>query len=749
MRVVAGCLFFVLAQLSITLSAGAQGVEAVVPRRILALYDGAVEPTPTDTQVHALAESILDHLGYVVEYHDLATGLPQPDRLEGTAAILTMLTYDVRDSSRYLAWLGRQARTVPRILVLGQFGGPLTEANRRSLAPVLDGLGLRLTSDYVGADAPSRIVTLDRRLVGFESEVNPIAPGHPLVTRRRGGGAEVALEYETELLGRRVRSTVLATGPRGAYAASGVLASVDPVLRETRWIVDPFEFVHRALGVPRFPIPDVTTVSGRRIYVAQMAGDGWNDGSAIGADEAGRPIAAEVATRELVAAFPDLPITVGVTLGDLEDGLGGGKRARDAARALFALPQVEVASATATRPLRWSFFDHYDRAEELRLVAAADGASRGVFGRIGAAVTGSGSRNRLVADGRDLPRAYLQTAFDLDSEIAGALRETATLAPPGKAPALYLWSGDALPGEAAIRATREAGIGNLSGGEMRFDPSRSSVADVAPLARKVGAERQVYALAGSENSYTKSWTDQFGAYRRLADFFRRTEEPRRLKGVGLGFHAYSASRAASLGAVKELLSWAETAPLAPIRSSLYAAMVEGFFTTRIVALDVATWRIEHRGALRTLRFDALPDQTVDLPRSHGVLGSNRVGDRLYVSLDPDVPVATLALRDRSMPQEPADLANAALTESRWQISRLVRGRDRLAFTAEGFGQGDFLWAGMPAGAWHVTARRDGRVVAQAEMLADADGVASVSLSADARSPLEIAITRRDATEAVQ
>ena len=42
-----------------------------------------------------------------------------------------------------------------------------------------------------------------------------------------------------------------------------------------RWVINPIEFLRRALKLPDMPVPDVTTESGRRLLMVHMDGDGF------------------------------------------------------------------------------------------------------------------------------------------------------------------------------------------------------------------------------------------------------------------------------------------------------------------------------------------------------------------------------------------------------------------------------------------------------------------------------------------
>ena len=137
-------------------------------------------------------------------------------------------------------------------------------------------------------------------------------------------------------------------------------------------------------------------------------------------------LVSEVVLDDLVKAYPDLPVAVGLIAGDVDLGVAGKPKSARVAREYFRLPQVEVASHSYTHPYDWGAFASPERTLEAAQTA---------------------STNPL--------REYAQRDFDLNREVGGALDFSAALAPADKRPALYLWSGNTRPFAAAIRATRD------------------------------------------------------------------------------------------------------------------------------------------------------------------------------------------------------------------------------------------------------------------------------------------------------
>ncbi len=307
----------------------------------------------------------------------------------------------------------------------------------------------------------------------------------------------------------------------------------DDAADRARWILNPFAFLKQAMGDERFPIPDVTTLDGRRMYFSHIDGDGWNNISEIEGYRETQTAVADVIRQEVIEPYPDLPVSAGLIAGDSIPELGGTLQAGESAARLYALPQVEVATHTYTHPFVWGFYEHYDRAKELELVDTAARPSptimdrvRGFLYRIAGKSQSVDSRARYIAGSADLPREYLKEPFDVNLETKGALKVSESFAPKGKKAAIVLWSGDTEPFEAAIRATREAGVRNMNGGDTRLDAEYPSVFYVPPIARPANSERQIYAGNSNENTYTNNWHGPYFGQLLLEQTLANTDAPR-------------------------------------------------------------------------------------------------------------------------------------------------------------------------------------------------------------------------------
>ena len=720
-----------------------------VNREILGLYDGASEPLPEQTRLHRMLEMPLNHLGYKLTLHDIARGLPDPTEARRYRAVATWFSGRVSGAEAYLPWAAKVARAGVRFIVVesvGALGG------KGELAPInafLGELGLAYAAYFVGEGGETRIKTLDPGMIGFEQKPGSEPLAHQvIVVKSPRWSVHLSVTDPAHRWVKAPASALVVTGPKGGLIASGFAVRYDAATGRVRWLVDPFAFLAAALGAGRMPIPDTTTVSGRRLYFSHIDGDGWSNPSEVEPYARRRAPAAEVVLDRLIRPYPDLPVSMGLIAGDVDPAYGGVAATAGIARAMFALPQVEVASHTHTHPYHWRFYERYQRDREISDVAAFlgkrpgyDELSLGALVRQWRASIGMAAAEAASAPTAEpsLPRARPHLPFDLEQEVGGALEAATQYAPAGKTARLYLWSGDTRPFEAAIRATRLAGVRNLNGGDSRLDSAYPSIAYVPPLARTIGAERQIYAVNSNENTYTNGWTGPFDAFKMLSETLDNTELPRRLKGFNLYYHSYSAAKPEALAAVVSHLERARTTPVAPITASHYAAIAEGFFSTEITALGHGRWRIGRRGALNTIRLERSDDLEIDYALSSGVIGHSHHAGALYATLDPAVPDAVVAVTPAGPSRRNGSLARAYLAESRWVLSAVSRASCALAATAQGYGAGEMRWAGLPVGTYVVTAARDGGVLASEPIATDAQGRLAFRIDTSAIEPLQLRI----------
>ena len=707
-----------------------------VVREVLALYDSTQEAAPDRTRIHRYLELPLNHLGLTVTYWDLAAGLPDAELVKRQRGIITWFGERLADPGAYLDWAARTAAQGTRFVVLEFVGSTLKPDELPKVNAFMNRLGLEVMPRWVGTAEAGSIVTRDAGMTDFEAKLEAELPGYMVMEPRStgpGGGSfrsHVVLESKASRVAPQVRSSVIVTGPAGGFAAFGYVRRVDPRTGRLSWLINPFLFLTAALALEQAPIPDTTTVAGRRMYFAQVDGEGWHSPAAVGATTA-----ADVVRKQLIAPYPDLPVSVGLIAADADPAFGAGEATVESARRMFALPQVEAASHTYTLPLRWTDLESYDRERELarifvrRASMLRSGEQSGsVLARFAARDYAMQSERAFQAAGNDMPRALMQRPFNLDMEVAGALSAVRALVPADKpTPQLYLWSGDNRPFEAAIRATRAAGARNLNGGDPRFDTEFPSIMYLAPTGRPVGRERQFYAVNSNDISDTNGGRGPFDGQARLSATWDNTETPQRLKPMHLAYHMYAATRPDSLGVVRQLLEKVRASRVAPVSAAHYAAIADAFYEVEISRMAPMKWRVANRGALQTVRFDDAANLYVDMRQAQGVLGFTHHGKSLYVALDDAVPEAVVALT--SARPEPRRQERPYLVDSRWQVSRLKVAACGFEAEVRGYGAGEMTWAGVRPGGYTVSlASERSEVEIATEAMVDQGGEFKVTLN---------------------
>jgi hypothetical protein len=301
-----------------------------------------------------------------------------------------------------------------------------------------------------------------------------------------------------------------------------------------------------------------------------------------------------------------------------------------------------------------------------------------------------------------------------------------------------MWSGTKRPFEAAVAAVRETGALEINGGGGRLDNDYPSLMYLAPLARPVGNQQQIYAVNASDLAYTAGWRSPPDQFAKLAETWRNSDAPRRLKPISLNYHMYSGARADAIAELRKLNELVGAEPVVPVPTSQYAAIAEGFMGTKIFQLGPNRWRISNRGALSTVRFDDAEKLHVDQRSSDGVLGYRHYGKALYVALDPARQDAIVAVTPATPDEQRAE--RPFLVESRWQISDLKTGSCGLEANARGLGQGEMTWAGLRPGRYEVATSREGEDAAVHTLEVGQGKTMKLSLEAGAGSGLTLKIS---------
>ncbi|MFO1523841.1 MAG: hypothetical protein U1G05_17800 [Kiritimatiellia bacterium] len=665
----------------------------------------------------------LNHLGLVLDYHNVRDGLPAPESLAGVRGVL--IWFDQGRCSAgpeaLLAWCEGVAATGRKLVVIGDL--PLETAlgcapvGKDRLVRFWSALGLRWADNSVDITYDVEVLHKSPALVEFERPLPPDLPPFA-ITRAIGDGAVSHLRVRKKG-DPATESDLVVTSPAGGYIAANYLGYQDQDGTFLQLYVNPFEFFRAAFGTDDLPKPDVTTLSGGRIYYSHIDGDGWRSESAVPGYKERNASSAEVIYREAILPYPDLPVTVGPIVGDIDPAWYGNRAEMRLARDLFALPHVEPGTHTYTHPLNWAAFSGQDippepapERDENEGRPIPDDEMVSVFGsggRVAVQASGAPGAPDKSAGPYERPSTYARGPFRMEREVGESIAFINNLCPPGKQVRLLQWSGNCCPFEAALRQVKLAGVRNINGGDSRFDAEFPSCLWVAPVGRQIGGLRQIFASNSNELTYTDLWTARFFAFRNLAETVRNTDSPRRLSAFNLYYHMYSGERVASLAALKSNLDFARGLKLTPIAASHYAGIADGFFSAQLVPDGPGSWWIEGRDLLQTVRFDDADHKAPRMDQCKGVLGFTRHQGSLYVALDPAVERPRVEIQELAGSGSNMDATRPELEYSRWPVEGLdVKGR-AWSFDAAGYGGGEMVWRVPEDGPFRVVLSQAGRM----------------------------------------
>jgi len=717
-----------------------------VKRVVVGLFNGADEGTLRRSRLHRLAEMPLNHLGIVLVSHDVRNGLPGDETMRDALGIVTWFSFNAfADSRAYLAWLDAQMERGKKLVILDHTGVDPSQldgiAARSAFDRVMGRLGLRWEREWVSLTYTSRLVDPDPAMVDFERSIPPIlAPYHRLSLLPGRARSHLAVRR----VGRNETDQLVVTGPNGGYAGEDYAGAL-PV-DEWRWYINPFEFFRIAFDTDRIPKLDTTTLAGRQIYYSHIDGDGWHNVSGAEAYRGKQATSAQVHYEQILQKYTDLPVTVGPITGDLDVTWYGDEAARRLARRIFELPHVEVGSHTHSHPFAWGFFRNPDpRREEpfLKFYPPRPGhTQRDSVWKPEAPKDGSAlpPADDDMSKQYQRPRSYAVRPFDLNLEIAGSVRALQALMPPGKKVAVMQWSGDTSPFERVLELTAAAGLRNINGGDPRMDGVYRSYSQLSPIGIRVGRFWQVYSSGSNENIYTDNWRARFYAYRNLVETLANASTPIRVKPINVYYHLYIVEREDSLNSLRFVLDYVRRQDIAPVATSHYAAIAEGFYSGTIAALGGERWRIENRGALQTVRFDRASLKSVDFERSEGVVGQRHHQGSLYVALDADVARVVVALKDDARPDRDPEAPVPYLISARWPVKGLDRNQAGFAFHAQGFGKGEFAWK-VPAGGRFAVEVDDGARKHRFTAVSDPEGRLEFTVPGEGVHGVDIAVRR--------
>jgi hypothetical protein len=678
----------------------------LLKRRVLAFYQRDKQELPEKNAIKEVVETVLNHLGLVVEYRAIEDPLPSNSEMEEYRGIVTWFhSSSIPRAQAYADWLKAQLESGRLAVVLGDYGAFYDSSFQTQVnpGPTIAALGLQYQAaplnpadmrgshrDMSAAPVRPSIEYLDEQVCKGEHPINLED-----ADLRRGGWPVFESKDQANRVYLRVKdqrglSDVVVVTRRGGIAVGEFLMFTPPgrpIRKESaqsteentglnvtgpaaeegelpQWRIDPFRFFAESFQVDaNFPSADVTTLNGSRIFFSHIDGD-----ASAGISQIDRSsLNSEMMLREVLSQS-HFPVTVSFVTSNLyRKATQTYKREIDAARAILQLPWVEPATHTDSHPFNWRDGD-LTRVEE-------EGVTR-----------------------------LRKQPPNLDKEIVHSVDFTdQVLLTPGKTTKTLLWSGLCNPPEKALELCDGKGVVNMNGGDPIYDSANPFLSGVACLYQKVGDRYQFHTCAAGDFYYTSSWTRDFDGMKRLAEYFRYTEEPRRLRAMNLYYHFYLAEKSLGIDGLRQALDYVTKSDPAPLFVSDYVRIVQDMITMKL-GLDGqgGVW-VHNSGFCRTLRWDH-NSKVPDLIRSKGVLGYSRHADSLYVHLD-ESKEHLVVLADKA---GSAYLERASHYVEGLSVKQLASGR--FSMRMKGTGPAHFRFVGMPVGTYKVALEGQVRTV---------------------------------------
>lgn len=538
-----------------------------VSRRVLVLHSGPAAETYSAQVLHGC----LEWLGYEVVYRDAGqpeAGAGMPGHHGFSAVILDQTLALSAERQHALAELVTAVaqRKVP-LLITGLPWQQPQDWNRVSQSLGLAGSGRELPSPL----SKTRFEQLRNDWLMNPGAVAPRTSGLRDLRVTAVEGVESLLSLKSE----GAEYTQVALTPWGGLW-------LDPLALEAGPQIHPLPFLEKMLSKGALaPVMDTTSLDGRRLLVTHVDSEGFAETS----DLPGMPLAAEAMLEKVVSRYA-LPMTVAVSEADVRGWTPGtdprqALRFQEAARRLFALPNVEPASATLSRPQGWK----------------------------GAEAT-AGSLNASAQN----------PASTLEREVGGSLAflHRQLLGRGGRMHVLS-WPRESLPSAEAVAFTRRVGVESLMQQNRFLMAGRTQALPV----RGWGAGDQFSTVLQELRAGQELDAETF-----IADA-RRAGEQRWLAPVQVNLRFADAASASRLSQVEKILDWCASQPFQALTVGEYARLMRDAAHTRIFQTSADRWVVVNEGLARTLRLPAAAG-VPDLARCTGVSGFTRQGDQLYI-----------------------------------------------------------------------------------------------------------------------
>ncbi len=615
---------------AVHLTQAVEGNTSIVPRKVAVLYDLEELWTLNETRAVRFLAMPLENMGYNPVYYDVSKSLPVNLLSSEYAGVVMWLSSNSADQKQDIrTWLLDQIHNGIHVAIIDSLGFSFDASSLRAF-------GLKVSNQK----KPSKLTIVHQsKEMGFETLVLPSKNDF------------IPIKAENSNIWLRLKSDqgesedAAAITPWGGYVLWPYALRLFPK-DAPRWVVSPFDFLREALRLSSFPQPDVTTENGRRLMLAHIDGDGFVSGAEwLGGTFAGKDL------KEMILDQYQIPTTVSIIQGELSSSgkvTENNKQFIEAARDIFRLPWVEIASHTYSHPFIWQELEEKKIGKNLNM-QTYDYSNVDV------------ENLAMIEGGNNVEKFNIpKYKFDARKEIQGSADFIdSVLAPKGKKTKVLLWSGDCDPGGAVVKEAYNAGLYNMNFGDTILFYDKKSLTGISPLGANKDGYYQVFAPNQNENVYTNYWTGPFYGYERVIETFELTDKPYRYKPIDIYYHFYSVTKKSGYKALERVYDWALSQKVMNIFASEYAQKVLDWRKTSI-AQKGGGWLIRENGSVREMRVDQSMGYP-NLKKSRNVIGYTDINDQRYIHLGP--AIESFLVFQATEPQSPYLLeANAVVTK---------------------------------------------------------------------------------------
>ncbi|MCP4269489.1 MAG: hypothetical protein GY777_28620 [Candidatus Brocadiaceae bacterium] len=677
-------------------------------RRVLVLYKKSEVRSLEELPFYNRAAVVLEYLGMIPVYRAVEDGLPDDDFMDNFHGIITWHTKPhMHEAEKYGNWLLQQINRGKRVAILEDYGASYDLATQEpavNQAKVMKALGIKFVKrkDKREEYLPE-VRFVDKEMLSFERKFDPSTVTYVNSYTSIDDRNRVFLSFSdrefgvvdlgiiTQNGGICLEQTAFYFPTRDAERISiiheALKGEIAPEIAEQEtlgaWYLNPYRFFAEALGLDKFPTPDITTLNGSRIFYAHIDGDALESISLID----GAHFAGFIVYEEILKKYTDIPTSVSVITKFIERiGNQYHRPVVELARKIFRLPNVDIAVHAATHPFDWVGGDPY------------------------------------IVNPDSYPYEIGYKPHDLIEEIWGAkLFAGHNLVPPNKEVETLFWSGATNPDKNALEIAWRAGLHNLNGGDPRYDDEYPSLAGVCSYSLPYEPYRQYLTSAQNDYIYSLFLTGDWGGQKKVLKHYARTDKPYRFYPMNMYYHFYGGIKNESMDAIRYIYDYVRSIDAAAIFATRYCEIVEDYYNTH-VGFDGQSYWVENDGFLRTLRFNYKTH--VDMERSRGVIGYNYHNDQTYIHLDGSRR-RKIVLSD-SQPKLPY------FVQATQFIDRSEFDGSQLNFSCRGFGKMLLRIGGLgPNAEYQLTLESSDRETIQASIKTNQDGILEYRTQLDA------------------